>query len=219
MTSVSDTQRGLDQVLTAQPLLLCVGDSYTYGDGVAASQAWPHFLGQMLPEYQVVNAGIRGANLTMMQKALEHYQQRKNATHILITILDIDILRLSGQLQDEEFFMDEKNYSEELERNCQLLANMLQQSKQAGSTVSVTLWGRDTFITRFQKLSRRLEQVCSDCGVPFRNDIASFMSVLSYRKFSVSPDNGHPGENAHKLIASHMFNIFRADQRDPVHAD
>lgn len=219
MTSQPEAQRGLEQSLSDLPVLLCVGDSYTYGDGVAANQAWPHFLGQMLPEYQVINAGIRGANLPMMQRALEHYQQRKSAAHILITILDIDILRLSGQLQDEEFFMDEKNYTDELERNCLLLADMLQKCKQAGSMVSVTLWGRDTFITRFQKLSRRLDQVCSDLDVPFSNDIARFMGVLSYQKFSVSPDNGHPGESAHKLIAKHMLDTFQANQRESVDED
>ncbi len=219
MISAPDSLRGLNQELTDQPLLLCIGDSYTYGDGVAADQAWPHLLGQKLPEYQVINAGVRGANLSMMQEALHHYQSRKSATHILLTILDIDILRLSGHLKDEEFFIDSDNYYTELESNCTLLEDMLRQCNALHSSVSVNLWGRDIFITRFQHLSSRLSQTCADNGAFFSNKIASLMSVMSYQKFSVSPENGHPGERAHRLIAKHMFDTLLIDQWESRHAN
>ncbi len=206
--------RGLELPLTDAPLLLCIGDSYTYGDGVASDESWPHFLGQYLPQKQVVNAGILGANLADMRDALHHYQERRPAEHVFITILDIDVLRLSGQLRNEDYFMSQANYELELEQNCTLLDGMLEFALGLSSGVSVTLWGRDIFITRFHRLAEMFASVCAQRNVPFRSDMAKYMSVLSYSRFRVAEDNGHPGVGAHRMIARRMFDIYSADHRE-----
>jgi lysophospholipase L1-like esterase len=44
--------------------VLCLGDSFTFGEGVRENDAWPQRLGQILgAQTQVINAGIQGADL------------------------------------------------------------------------------------------------------------------------------------------------------------
>ena len=44
--------------------VLCLGDSFTFGEGVREKDTWPHRLGQILgPQTQVINAGMQGADL------------------------------------------------------------------------------------------------------------------------------------------------------------
>jgi hypothetical protein len=44
--------------------ILCLGDSFTFGEGVREEDAWPQRLGQLLgPGAQVINAGVQGYDL------------------------------------------------------------------------------------------------------------------------------------------------------------
>lgn len=211
MGQLLNDPRGLGLELSDKPLVLCIGDSYTYGDGVAHDRAWPHLLAQQLPEHQVINAGVRGANLLMMLDALKHYQERKPAEHVLLTILDIDMLRLGGKLADESCFIDDASYATEVDASAALLAQLLDQCARYRSRVSVNLWARDTFVARFHRLSRQLGALSSLRKAPYRDDIAHYLSVLSYGRFKLSDDDGHPGELAHRLIARRMFSILAED--------
>ncbi|MFH1801154.1 MAG: hypothetical protein ABH891_09985 [Candidatus Omnitrophota bacterium] len=40
--------------------ILCLGDSFTFGEGVSDSETYPHYLQQMLPDAEVINMGVHG---------------------------------------------------------------------------------------------------------------------------------------------------------------
>ena len=40
--------------------ILCLGDSFTFGEGVSDSETYPHYLQQMLPNVEVINMGVHG---------------------------------------------------------------------------------------------------------------------------------------------------------------
>jgi lysophospholipase L1-like esterase len=59
--------RGQDITVEKPPgirRVLCLGDSFTFGEGVREKDAWPQRLGQILgAKTQVINAGLQGADL------------------------------------------------------------------------------------------------------------------------------------------------------------
>lgn len=55
-------------------IVLCVGDSYTFGDGVYYKDTWTHHLQQgIFKEYRVINVGIRGASNTLITNTLSKW--------------------------------------------------------------------------------------------------------------------------------------------------
>jgi hypothetical protein len=40
--------------------ILCLGDSFTFGEGVSDSETYTHYLQQMLPNVEVINMGVHG---------------------------------------------------------------------------------------------------------------------------------------------------------------
>lgn len=206
--------RGLGVPFDGRPVILCIGDSFTYGGGVSPDESWPaQMQDKYLTKYQVINGGISGANLKTMHDALVHYSDRGKIEYVLLTILDIDMLRIGGRLRNENFFFEKENYQEVFNQSIRYLKMVLDICKELGTKISVNIWPRDIFITKFYRLSHVIKEVCDQRNISCRNNIQDYLSTLSYPTFIVSKSNAHPGKTACKLVALRMFEIFSKDHK------
>jgi len=206
--------RGLNVPLSERPVLLCLGYSFTYGDGVPFEHSWPSILQGKFLKYQVLNAGVKGASISTMLDVFDHYSPRAEIAYVILTILDIDMIRMGGHLRDDDFFLSESNYQSVLSRSSKKLEEILTKCVAAELPISVVLWARDIFITRFQLLSKTIGEICKKHGVPFRSDIHSYLNTISFGRFIVSERNSHPGKLANKLVSEWMHNALPEDLRN-----
>lgn len=77
--------------------IVCVGDSFTFGMGVAAREAWPHVLNEVAappPGYEkieTVNAGVCGYNLIQYCEEIRNKVFNLNPSLILVGLVENDL--------------------------------------------------------------------------------------------------------------------------------
>lgn len=77
--------------------IICVGDSFTFGMGVDAREAWPHVLNEVAalpPGYkkiEVINAGVCGYNLVQYCEAIRDKAFNLNPSLILVGLVENDL--------------------------------------------------------------------------------------------------------------------------------
>lgn len=67
-----------EEELKNSKIVLCVGDSFTFGDGVYYKDTWPALLQDkdFFKDYKVINIGIRGASNDLITKLLRNWCNR-----------------------------------------------------------------------------------------------------------------------------------------------
>ncbi len=96
-----------------KPVIAVVGDSYAFGYGVNDNETNPARLQELLPDYNVLNAGVNGYNIE--QEALQYKARIQQLTPVLTIVEfvfnDMDpkghfdedgIMRIGTQTQEEE---------------------------------------------------------------------------------------------------------------------
>ena len=73
-----------DEVPPGVRRILCLGDSFTFGEGVRENDAWPLQLERLLPGTQVINAGIQGSDLDREGLLLFLYGRRFKPAVVVI---------------------------------------------------------------------------------------------------------------------------------------
>ena len=80
--------RGEDITVEKRPgrkRVLCLGDSFTFGEGVRENDAWPQRLGKILgPGYEVINAGVQGNDLDNEAAFLLQYGRQLSPDVVVI---------------------------------------------------------------------------------------------------------------------------------------
>ena len=77
--------------------IVCVGDSFTFGMGVDAREAWPHVLNEVMPpppgygKIEVINAGVCGYNLIQYCEEVRAKVFGLNPSLILVGLVENDL--------------------------------------------------------------------------------------------------------------------------------
>jgi len=77
--SANVTRTKLDEEeLENSKIVLCVGDSFTFGDGMYYTDTWPALLQDtpMFKDYKVINVGLRGASNDLITKLIRDWCNR-----------------------------------------------------------------------------------------------------------------------------------------------
>ena len=84
--------------------ILCLGDSFTFGEGVREDDAWPQQLGRGLgPGTQVINAGIQGYDLDAEMAYLFLYGRKLAPDVVIIAFFMNDAMSWEQTITDQIF--------------------------------------------------------------------------------------------------------------------
>jgi hypothetical protein len=73
--------------------VLVLGDSFTFGDEVSDHETWCHYLQEMLPDHQVINAGVHGYGHDQMLLMLQEEGLRYAPDLVLLGFVTMDMGR------------------------------------------------------------------------------------------------------------------------------
>ena len=82
-----------DVVANAKPVVLTVGDSYTFGDEVSDSETWPAWLEQKLKS-PVINAGVIGYGIDQTYLRAKALTEQYHPDILIVSLIDDDINRV-----------------------------------------------------------------------------------------------------------------------------
>jgi lysophospholipase L1-like esterase len=84
--------------------ILCLGDSFTFGEGVREDDAWPQRLGRALgPSTQVINAGIQGYDLDAEMAYLYLYGRKLAPDVVILAFFMNDAMSWEQTISDQAF--------------------------------------------------------------------------------------------------------------------
>lgn len=88
--------------------ILALGDSYTYGWGVAEGNSWPKVLEKLLkqidPKYEVINAGIPGVGITEERYICQAYNKQFDVDELFLAIYTDDLYQAAAREQNLTVF-------------------------------------------------------------------------------------------------------------------
>jgi len=100
-----------------KPTIAVLGDSMTFGYGVNDDETFPYSLGNLLPEYNILNAGVPGYNLEQERATYEQKIQQLDPKALILVFYFNDF-------QNEKVWIDDKgilrpeNWTGEEVREC-----------------------------------------------------------------------------------------------------
>ena len=83
-----------------KPRIAILGDSFTFGDGVSDDETYSHFLGQMLPEAEILNLGIHGYGHDQMLISFQQEGAKYRPDIVVLGYTDEDRRRNLLQFRD-----------------------------------------------------------------------------------------------------------------------
>ena len=85
-----------------KPLILAVGDSYTFGDEVSDHETWPALL-EKSTGYKVINGGVFGYGLDQSYLRLEQLVKKFKPQIVVFSLIDDDIFRCEMSIRTAAF--------------------------------------------------------------------------------------------------------------------
>lgn len=205
--------RGKNIKLLGKPLIINLGDSWTWGDGVEANETFSWFLQKNLKGCQILNAGECGAGLKKMYEVFECYKNNKNIKLVLLNILDIDMLRVGDYSRGDHFFdaIDSSKAIEYSLNYCKKIINFCRNNK---IRIILSLFSHPftSHHVRYDYLSKTLRKLADNSEVYYIGDMHDYFSLVNYSRFAVSSENDHPSVLIHKLIAKRLFEFIKENK-------
>ena len=85
--------RELSAKKTAKGRILVLGDSFTFGDEVSDRETYPYYLQQMLPDFDIINAGVHGYGHDQMLILLKEVAPKLKPDFVVIGYMPWDAKR------------------------------------------------------------------------------------------------------------------------------
>jgi len=203
--------------------ILALGDSFTYGWGVADHEAWPKVLERRLAETkhtaEVLNFGCPGAGADAYAEIAENVIPISKPDFVLVAVLqgiDLKLLDL-GKTADRlyQFTVDSKSRSGTsamaslIPNTCALLARLAAHRPQIISAeetreqwISMTLWMPDRFtpdeLERFNSLDSKVKQMFFDGNInPW--EVYFAIKYPDYVTFTLRPERDDVQAAVHSM--------------------
>jgi len=206
----NDPRSGSFPVAGDGPVIVNLGDSYTWGMGVHESETFCAEMQRLLPAFQVVNAGLGGASVENMEDIFfEHYADAPGLQLVVLTLLDLDILRGPGYYYCDEYF-DAVDHEAMVASGLSRIGRIAASLAERRIGMVVMLWPCLIYHTRYRELRRRLKGFCDQAGIHFIDDLDRHLELLPAPQLSIAPHDPHPSPLAHTLAARRIVEFISA---------
>jgi GDSL-like Lipase/Acylhydrolase family len=212
---------------TSKPRIIAIGDSNTYGWGVAPHAAWVEVLDRSIPEVSIINLGLLGYSSFQGYRTLLKYAEQLNPQLILASFNYNDRRYVyDGNIDGEEKFARnfdaaqerrgfgwlDKVYTVRLLRSIMHRAGLLEAAPDQ-DTLDVRKLEARVPPHEYRKNLRNIAEYGRARGIPV---IFLLLKELAARAFTIALTNRVSGALAQKYLALTYAELGAADKADEV---
>lgn len=210
--------------------IACIGDSYTFGQGVQREDTFPQRLGQHLnqsrregPQFSTMNFGVCGHTTHQERMTYEHFAKKYQPNVVLVTMVFNDNMTYEEEkafgmhdppqadvaLVKELHAKTAKTYKDFGYEVCvQELKLLAASCRENGAQLVVVLFSRPIELAHWEPMEKTVTEGLAGSGIPLLN-LRSAFPDLPFAAQMVHRHDGHPNEIMHRIAAKAIADFLQ----------